>query len=116
MQSLWMLVAAFVFSLMAVCVKLVSDTYSTPEIVMYRSLIGAVFLFCMVLVKGRFVQNEVSASASLAGNGRCNGIRPVVFFHVAIASGNVDHLELHVADLDRGNSLWNRPVSRQAPV
>lgn len=52
MQSLWMLVAAFVFSLMAVCVKLVSDTYSTPEIVMYRSLIGAVFLFCMVLVKG----------------------------------------------------------------
>lgn len=52
MQSLWMLVAAFVFSLMAVCVKLVSDTYSTPEIVMYRSLIGAIFLFCMVLAKG----------------------------------------------------------------
>lgn len=52
MQSLWMLVAAFLFSLMAVCVKLVSDTYSTPEIVMYRSLIGAIFLSFMVLVKG----------------------------------------------------------------
>ncbi|MDR1311625.1 MAG: DMT family transporter [Burkholderiaceae bacterium] len=48
MQSLWMLFATFMFSLMGVCVKLLSGTYSTPEIVMYRSVIGAVFMFCVM--------------------------------------------------------------------
>ncbi|WP_407946921.1 DMT family transporter [Oxalobacter paeniformigenes] len=52
MQSLWMLFATFLFSLMGVCVKLVSDEYSTPEIVMYRSLVGAIFLGCLVAVRG----------------------------------------------------------------
>ena len=47
-----MLFATFLFSLMGVCVKLVSEDYSTPEIVMYRSLIGAIFLGCMVGVRG----------------------------------------------------------------
>ena len=52
MQSLWMLFATFLFSLMGVCVKLVSKDYSTPEIVMYRSLIGALFLGCLVYIRG----------------------------------------------------------------
>ncbi len=52
MQSLWMLFATFLFSLMGVCVKLVSEEYSTPEIVMYRSVIGALFLGCMVCIRG----------------------------------------------------------------
>ncbi len=47
-----MLFATFLFSLMGVCVKLVSDDYSTPEIVMYRSLIGALFLGCLVYIRG----------------------------------------------------------------
>ena len=47
-----MLFATFLFSLMGVCVKLVSDEYSTPEIVMYRSLVGAIFLGCLVAVRG----------------------------------------------------------------
>lgn len=55
MQSLWMVFAALLFSVMGVCVKLLSGTYSTPEIVMYRSLIGAVFMFLVVLFqKGSF--------------------------------------------------------------
>lgn len=55
MQSLWMVFAALLFSVMGVCVKLLSGTYSTPEIVMYRSLIGAVFMFFVVLFrKGSF--------------------------------------------------------------
>ncbi|MDL2284775.1 DMT family transporter [Oxalobacter sp. OttesenSCG-928-P03] len=55
MQSLWMIFAAFLFSVMGVCVKLLSNTYSTPEIVMYRSLIGAVFMLFVVLGrKGSF--------------------------------------------------------------
>ena len=52
MQSLWMLFATFLFSLMGVCVKLVSEDYSTPEIVMHRSLIGALFLGGWVWVRG----------------------------------------------------------------
>jgi len=52
MQSLWMLFATFMFSVMGVCVKLVSDKYSTAEMVMYRSLIGAVVIGCLMLARG----------------------------------------------------------------
>lgn len=51
MQSLWMIFAAFLFSVMGVCVKLLSGIYPTPEIVMYRSLLGAVFMFVYILVR-----------------------------------------------------------------
>ncbi|MES2832519.1 MAG: DMT family transporter [Pseudomonadota bacterium] len=44
MQSLWMLFASFVFAIMGVCVKLASQDYSTTEIVMYRGIVGALFL------------------------------------------------------------------------
>jgi len=44
LQSLWMLFASFVFAIMGVCVKLASNVYSTPEIVMYRGLVGVLFL------------------------------------------------------------------------
>lgn len=48
MQSLWMLVAAFSFSLMGVCVKLASETFTTGEIMFYRCLIG-VFLITWLM-------------------------------------------------------------------
>lgn len=48
MQSLWMLVAAFLFAIMGVCVKLASDLYSTAEVVMYRGLIGVVVMLAVV--------------------------------------------------------------------
>jgi len=53
MQSLWMLFATFMFSVMAVCVKFVSSDYSTVEIVMYRSLVGAVVIGALMLVRGK---------------------------------------------------------------
>jgi len=40
MQSLWMVVAALMFSAMSVCVKLASTTFSAPEILFYRGLVG----------------------------------------------------------------------------
>jgi S-adenosylmethionine uptake transporter len=52
MQSLWMLVASFMFAAMGVCVKLASSEFSTSEIVMYRGLVGTIFLFCMIRVQG----------------------------------------------------------------
>ncbi|MBY0572233.1 MAG: DMT family transporter [Undibacterium sp.] len=48
MQALWMLGATFLFSLMGVCVKLASETYSTAEIVTYRGLIGVVGMFLLL--------------------------------------------------------------------
>ncbi|MGH8808527.1 MAG: DMT family transporter [Noviherbaspirillum sp.] len=52
MQSLWMLFASFVFSIMGVCVKLASDIYSISEIVMYRGLIGVLFMAGLIRMQG----------------------------------------------------------------
>ena len=52
MQSLWMLFASFVFSIMGVCVKIASQTYSIAEIVTYRGLVGTVFLAGLIAVRG----------------------------------------------------------------
>jgi S-adenosylmethionine uptake transporter len=52
MQSLWMLVATFAFSIMGVCVKLASDTYSVAEIIMYRGMIGVVFIYILIRQQG----------------------------------------------------------------
>lgn len=55
MQSLWMLFAAFVFSIMGVCVKMASSLYSTAEIVMYRGAVGVLFMYALTrLHKGTF--------------------------------------------------------------
>lgn len=48
MQSLWMLFAAFSFSLMGVGVKLASEFYTTGEIVFYRSVIGVAIMWTLL--------------------------------------------------------------------
>jgi S-adenosylmethionine uptake transporter len=52
MQSLWMLFASFMFSVMGVCVKLAAESYSTAEIVMYRGVVGVCFMFVYVRMQG----------------------------------------------------------------
>ncbi|MGV8898003.1 MAG: DMT family transporter [Burkholderiaceae bacterium] len=52
MQSLWMLCATFLFAIMGVCVKLASDLYLTSEIVMFRGLVGVLFMLAMVFFNG----------------------------------------------------------------
>jgi len=52
MQSLWMLVASFLFSIMGVCVKLASSDYSTSELVAYRGLIGMLMIAMLVRMQG----------------------------------------------------------------
>jgi len=52
MQSLWMLFAAFAFSLMGVGVKLASEFYTTGEIVFYRSLIGVLIMWALLSAQG----------------------------------------------------------------
>src|SRR5450830_448881 len=52
MQSLWMLVASFLFSIMGVCVKLAGDHYSTAEIVLCRGIVGVSFIYGLISIKG----------------------------------------------------------------
>ncbi|WLI89775.1 DMT family transporter [Massilia sp. R2A-15] len=52
MASMWMLAAAFLFSVMGACVKLASASFSISEIVMYRGLIGVVMLSLLVRHQG----------------------------------------------------------------
>ena len=56
MQSLWMLFAAFAFSLMGVGVKLASEIYGTGEIVFYRSLIGVIIMWTVLASSGTSVR------------------------------------------------------------
>lgn len=52
MQSLWMLVASFLFSIMGVCVKLASEYYSIAEIVAYRGVIGMLVILALIKWQG----------------------------------------------------------------
>lgn len=51
MQSVWMVVAALLFSVMGVAVKLASSQYSTWEIVAYRGLVGLVVMTGIMAVR-----------------------------------------------------------------
>ncbi len=53
MQSLWMIVAALLFSLMGVAVKLASSQYNTWEIVLYRGLVGVMVMGGMIALQAR---------------------------------------------------------------
>jgi S-adenosylmethionine uptake transporter len=52
MQSLWMLVASFLFACMGVCVKYVAVTHSAVEITFYRSFISLILMFGLVRLRG----------------------------------------------------------------
>jgi S-adenosylmethionine uptake transporter len=60
MQSLWMLVSALFFALMAACVKLASAHYGTAEIVLFRSLVGVVVLFAYARLTGQSLLTSVA--------------------------------------------------------
>ena len=64
MQSVWMVVAALLFSLMGVGVKLASTQYNTWEIVAYRGIIGMIVMTSMIAVRSR--RTGVSLVAALA--------------------------------------------------
>ncbi|MEO8938517.1 MAG: DMT family transporter [Burkholderiaceae bacterium] len=51
MQSVWMIVAALLFSVMGVAVKLSSAQYGTWEIVAYRGLVGMVVMSGIIAVR-----------------------------------------------------------------
>ena len=52
MQSLWMVVAGFLFALMGACVKIASASFSTAEIVFYRSVLSLLLIFLLMQFEG----------------------------------------------------------------
>lgn len=54
-----MLGAAFLFALMGVCVKLASVRYAAGEVVMYRSLVGVLFIALWVRGRGGSLRTRV---------------------------------------------------------
>lgn len=60
MSAPWlMLLATLLFATMGVCVKLASAHYSAAEIVLYRSLVGALFIAAVVGVRGGSLRTTV---------------------------------------------------------
>ena len=58
---LLMVLATLLFATMGVCVKLASAYYGAGEIVMYRGLVGTLFLFAMTRSKGLSLKTSVPA-------------------------------------------------------
>ena len=52
MQAIWMVLASFLFASMGVCVKLASINFNAFELVMYRGLVGMVFMALIVQARG----------------------------------------------------------------
>lgn len=58
---LLMIGSALLFSVMGVCVKFASAHYTAGEIVLYRSLVGALFIFGLARWRGGSLRTEVPA-------------------------------------------------------
>lgn len=67
MQSLWMLFASLMFSLMGVCVKLASEHYSISEILFSRGLIGMLFIVALIMLKGGSLKTPMPREHMLRG-------------------------------------------------
>jgi drug/metabolite transporter (DMT)-like permease len=52
MQALWMLLAAFAFATMAVCVKIASAWFNAAELVFWRGLLGMGFMWLLARQQG----------------------------------------------------------------
>ncbi|CAN7312469.1 DMT family transporter [Variovorax sp. LjRoot130] len=52
MQALWMVLGALIFATMGVCVKVASAWFTSAELVLYRGLIGIVFLWVLARSRG----------------------------------------------------------------
>ncbi|MEO7547834.1 MAG: DMT family transporter, partial [Ramlibacter sp.] len=70
MQALWMVLAAFLFASMAVCVKISSAWFNSAELVFYRGLIGLLFMWLLAHSRGvslRTAYPSMHAWRSLVG-------------------------------------------------
>jgi S-adenosylmethionine uptake transporter len=61
MQALWMVLAAFLFALMAVGIKFASHSFGTFELVFYRGLVSVVFMGVVLRARGTRLRTPVPA-------------------------------------------------------
>lgn len=59
MQAFWMILSAFVFSIMAVCVKFASEHFNNAEMVFYRGAIGVLFMWVFARMRGTSLTTSV---------------------------------------------------------
>lgn len=52
MQALWMLLAAFLFATMGVCIKYAASSFNSMELVFYRGVVGVIFMFALARLRG----------------------------------------------------------------
>ncbi|MFZ2988264.1 DMT family transporter [Ideonella sp.] len=79
--ALLMLGSSFLFASMGVCVKLASARYDTGEIVFYRGLIGALFIFALARWRGGSLRTAVPAMHFWRG---LSGVAALVLWFYAI--------------------------------
>ena len=59
MQAIWIILSAFVFSTMAVCVKFAAVYFNNAELVFYRGLIGVLFMWGFAKARGTSLTTTV---------------------------------------------------------
>lgn len=99
MQAGWMVLAAFLFASMGVCVKFASESFTSAELVFWRGLIGMVLLAAMA--RGRGVSLRTAVPAMHAWRSLIGVVSLGAWFY-AIA-----HLQLATAlTLNYMSSIW----------
>lgn len=93
MKSSWMLVAAALFALMSVLVKHLSVTFSSAELVFYRSIFGLLAIWLVIGLTSRKLWTPLRTPHGVAHGWRgLSGFTALVLFFYAIA-----HLPLATA-------------------
>ncbi|MEX1166561.1 MAG: DMT family transporter [Hydrogenophaga sp.] len=59
MQALWMVLGAFLFATMGVCIKFASTDFNSFEIVFYRGVVGVLFLIGLTRARGVSLRTTV---------------------------------------------------------
>ena len=71
MQALWMVLAAFMFASMGVCVKLASVYFNPAELVCYRGFIGMAILALLARSQGITLATRRQKAGVWWGSRRC---------------------------------------------
>ena len=117
MQMLWMVVGAFFFATMGVCIKYAAEHFNTAEIVLYRGLIGMVLMWALAAAQGVSLRTRLARMhAGRSTVGACAmGCSFYAITHIPLASATTLNTmsSLWMAVILMGAALWTwRPSSR----
>ncbi len=124
MQALWMLLGAFLFASMSVCIKFASVYFSSFEIVFYRGLVGVIFLAAAIPMRGVSLRTRVPMMHAWRG---VVGVTALTSWFFAIAAlplataVTLNYMSsVWVAAFLLGGALINQqrhaPIRKQAPL